>query len=308
MSDIRQRYSSRRSAPSDEMDPFTPGAGLSAKAMIDAAPQHHGSVQKLHIPVFYSILPAIIQRIILSWSCLKSFAPSWKERHMILCGAYLYKFKDASSTIPKGSPFDIKTLTTDILRAPDRDKNFSELGNIPAGYTSIFTVSTLRRRHYYAVSDTEEADWSSTTQVRMERRFDAAFNYQQLSRDFTRREVTYKSKRDFARLQLASGVFGLVGVSQMTEQGVKESRCSTSTYLRGWGEGARLVLVAEWAGAGLYDPFCVKSKGGGGGHTPNSRIKVRSSQAPSTLFPHARSITSYSPGSCVLLSMRLLWS
>jgi len=157
MSDIRQRYSSRRSATSDEMDPFTPGAGLSAKGMIDAAPQHHGSVQKLHIPLLYSILPSIIQRIILSWSCLKSFAPSWKERHMILCGAYLYKFKDASSTIPKGSPFDIKTLTTDILRASDRDKNFSELGNIPAGYTSIFTVSTLQRRHYYAVSDTEEA-------------------------------------------------------------------------------------------------------------------------------------------------------
>jgi hypothetical protein len=162
MSDIRQRYSSRRSAPSDSMsgeetDPFTPGAGLSAKAMIDVAPQHHGSVKKLHVPVFYSILPSIIQRIILSWSCLKSFAPSWKERHMILCGSYLYKFKDTSSTIPKGSPFDIKTLTTDILRTSDRDKNISEFGNLPAGYSSIFTVSTLRRHHYYAVSDTEEA-------------------------------------------------------------------------------------------------------------------------------------------------------
>lgn len=133
-------------------DPYIPGAGLSAKSMIDASPQHHGSVQKLHIPVLYSILPSFIQRILLSWSCLKSFAPSWKERHLILCGSYLYKFKDRSSTTPKGSPFDIERLTTDVLRTSG-----PEIGNLPVGYTSIFTVSTLRRRHYYAVSDHEEA-------------------------------------------------------------------------------------------------------------------------------------------------------
>jgi len=154
MPDIRQRHGSRRSAPSgEEIDPFTPGAGLSAKSMIDAAPQHHGSVQKLHIPVFYSLLPLFFQRFILSWSCLKSFAPSWKERHLILCGLYLYKFKDTSSTTPKGSPFDVEKINTDILRTTE----LSEIGNLPMGYTSIFTVSTLRRRHYYAVSDNEEA-------------------------------------------------------------------------------------------------------------------------------------------------------
>ena len=67
----------------------------------------------------------------------------------------------------------------------------------------------------------------------MERRFDASFNYQQLSRDFVRRQITYRSKRDFKRLQWVSGIFGLVGVSQMTEQGGDNvSRFRTGTILR----------------------------------------------------------------------------
>mmetsp|Transcript_3041 Transcript_3041/g.7168 ORF Transcript_3041/g.7168 Transcript_3041/m.7168 type:complete len:226 (+) Transcript_3041:124-801(+) len=157
MSHVRQRHSSRQpafAAPmnGEETDPFTPGAGLSAKAMIDSNPQHHGTVQKLHIPVLYSLLPSFVQRLILSWSCFKSFAPSWKERHLILCGSYLYKFKDAFSSTPKGSPFDIEKINTDVVRTTE----LSEI-NLPVGYTSIFTVSTLRRRHYYAVSDNEEA-------------------------------------------------------------------------------------------------------------------------------------------------------
>jgi len=158
MSDIRQRSSSRRSTSmSGEETPFTPGAGLSAKAMIDTAPQHHGSVLKLHIPLFYSILPSAIQRILLAWSCFKFLVPSWKERYLVLCGSYLYKFKDRFSDTPKGSPFDIETITIDILKTTGQDRNLSEIGNLPVGYTKIFTVSTLRRRHYYAVSDSEEA-------------------------------------------------------------------------------------------------------------------------------------------------------
>lgn len=156
MSNIRQRHIVR-SSNNDETDPFNPGAGLSAKAMIDAAPQHHGSVQKLHIPVFYSVLPSVIQKIILSISCLKPFAPSWKERHLILCGSYLYKFKNAASVTPKGSPFEVEQLTTDIFRTPEQDVNLSGVGDLPTGYTRIIMVSTLRRRHYYAVPDEEEA-------------------------------------------------------------------------------------------------------------------------------------------------------
>lgn len=88
-------------------------------------------------------------------------------------------------------------------------------------------------RFWNQVSDTKASDWKTTNHSKLERRFDAAFNYQQLSRDFTRREVTYRSKKDFARLQFVSGIFGLVGVSQFTEQGAANiSRFRTGTILR----------------------------------------------------------------------------
>lgn len=139
-----------------ETDAFMrqPGSGLSATSLIDSAPQQHGVVLKLHIPIFYSILPEFLQRLIMSWSILSFLAPSWKERHLILCGSYLYKFKDRTSNIPKGSPFEIKSLHAEPV---DNGRGIPELGNLPAGYSSIFVVSTLRRMHYYSVVDNEEA-------------------------------------------------------------------------------------------------------------------------------------------------------
>jgi len=137
-----------------------PGTGLNAKQMIDSAPQQHGSVLKLHIPIFYSILPQFIKNIILSFSFLSSWlGPSWKQRYLILCGSYLYKFKDETSPVPKGAPFDVETLSASSTNSTDgsEEVRLAEFGNIPPGYTSIFTVSTLRRKHYYAVSDNEEA-------------------------------------------------------------------------------------------------------------------------------------------------------
>lgn len=169
---MRRRSGSTRSATNgEETSPFTPGAGLSASAMVSSTPQHHGSVLKLHIPVLYILFPAFLQRIILSLSCLRFLAPSWKERHLILCGSYLYKFKDRSSTTPKGSPFELETLTTDVLRANGSKRFPTEIGNLPAGYNGMFTVSTLRRTHFYAVSDTEEAQlWvRSLHEARQER-------------------------------------------------------------------------------------------------------------------------------------------
>ena len=130
-----------------------PGTGLSATSLIDSAPQQHGVVQKLHIPILYTILPEFIQRFILSWSLLSFLAPTWKQRHLVLCGSYLYKFKDRSSSVPKGAPFEIDTLQVALVRTGE----IPEIGALPPGYTSIFTVSTLRRKHYYAVADNEEA-------------------------------------------------------------------------------------------------------------------------------------------------------
>lgn len=133
-----------------------PGSGLSANALVEASPQQHGVVLKLHVPLLYSILPAFLQRFILSWSILSFLAPSWKQRYLILCGSYLYKFKDRSSRIPKGAPFDLEGIQMDMVQL-GRDDSIPEIGSLPPGYERIFSVVTLRRRHYYAVADTEEA-------------------------------------------------------------------------------------------------------------------------------------------------------
>ena len=88
-------------------------------------------------------------------------------------------------------------------------------------------------RFWNQVTDTKPGDWTHTTETRVERRFDAQFNYQQLSRDVYRQEITYRSKSDFQRLQRVSGLFGLVGVSAVTEQGGDNiSRFKTGTNLR----------------------------------------------------------------------------
>lgn len=144
-----------------ETEAFVPGAGLSADALIDSNPQHHGVVLKLHIPILYSILPEFLQRIILSWSFLSFWAPQWKQRHLVLCGSYLYKFKDRSSKLPKGCPFEVDGLHIDIVRTGD----IPEIVRLPPGYSAIFAVSTIRRRQYYAVADNDEAMlWTRSVQ------------------------------------------------------------------------------------------------------------------------------------------------
>ena len=45
-------------------------------------------------------------------------------------------------------------------------------------------------RFWNQVSDTADDAWRRTIHVQMERRFDAAFNYQQMSRDLHRRDIT----------------------------------------------------------------------------------------------------------------------
>lgn len=130
------------------------GSGLSAKGLIDAAPQQHGVVLKLHIPFLFNILPEFIQRFILSLSFLSFMAPSWKKRYLILCGSYLYKFKDQAASLPKGKPFEMEAIDFDLVRA---GQSMNELGVLPPGFTAVFFVSTLGRRHYYAVADREEA-------------------------------------------------------------------------------------------------------------------------------------------------------
>mmetsp|Transcript_29041 Transcript_29041/g.70074 ORF Transcript_29041/g.70074 Transcript_29041/m.70074 type:complete len:259 (-) Transcript_29041:186-962(-) len=133
-----------------------PGYGISVRGLIDASPQHHSVVLKLHVPVLYSILPAFIQRFILSWTFLAQLlGPTWKQRYLIVCGSYLYKFKDRASTTPKGSPIDIESLDVEIVRSTSA---IGVVSPLPPGYTSTFCVSTFRKKNYYAVIDNEEAN------------------------------------------------------------------------------------------------------------------------------------------------------
>jgi hypothetical protein len=158
MSQLRQRSvaATIMTENSEEKDEFLlkSGAGLSAPAMLDAAPQYHGVVLKLHISLFYTILPDFLKRLILSWSFLSSFlGPSWKQRYLVICGSYLYKFKNEASAVPKGSPFEVQSLDVDV----SGNEAFSEISQIPPGFSTVFCVSTLRRKHYYAVADKDEA-------------------------------------------------------------------------------------------------------------------------------------------------------
>jgi hypothetical protein len=150
---LRTNLDGNNDSRSEETEAFVPGAGLSASALINSDPQHHGVVLKLHIPILYSILPEFLQRIILSWSFLSFLAPHWKQRHLVLGGSYLYKFKDRSSKVPKGCPFEIDGLHVDMVRMGE----IPEIGSLPPGFSAIFTVSTLLRQQYYAVSDNDEA-------------------------------------------------------------------------------------------------------------------------------------------------------
>ena len=161
--DLRQRLPSQSQRTTGDMaserEAFLPqqGSGLSAKSMIDSSPQQHGVVLKLHVPLLYSILPEFIQRIILSVSFLSFLGPTWKQRYLILCGSFLYKFKNQTSEIPKGSPFELNTIGANAVSSHAGASFPAELGNLPPGFLAVFTVSTLRRQHYYAVADEEEA-------------------------------------------------------------------------------------------------------------------------------------------------------
>jgi hypothetical protein len=156
MSEIRQRSGMTSSSSTEnESEPVVreQGTGLSAKILMDASPQQHGIVLKLHVPLLYNLIPVCLQRILLAFQFLSFLLPSWKRRYLILCGSFLYKFKDQSSKIPKGAPFEVATATSEIVAKEDSP----HIGSLPPGFDAIVSVSTLRRNHYYAVRDKEEA-------------------------------------------------------------------------------------------------------------------------------------------------------
>lgn len=140
-------------------------SGLSAQAMLNAAPSHHGTVLKLHVPFVYAVLPAFAQgwvsnttksrrAYVLSYLITP---PQWKEREMVLCGSFLYRFRHALSKAPKGTPVDMKAVSANLVRDDDDQVDAAVLDNLPPGVDCVFTVVSLGKRRHFAVASRQDA-------------------------------------------------------------------------------------------------------------------------------------------------------
>jgi hypothetical protein len=128
-----------------------------------------GDVRKLHVPVIYLLLPRWIQQWIWKFWCLSFLRPSWKPRYLILLGSFLYKFKkgnggDWMSQPPTGSPVPLDEINVHLVDASARrsisdDEDIMALckwSGLDAG-SSVFCISTFRKKYYYACTNQEDA-------------------------------------------------------------------------------------------------------------------------------------------------------
>ena len=133
---------------------------LSATALLGASPIHAGVAMKLHVPVFYSLLPSSIQWLLSMRLCPTSWSPQWKQRYLIALGGYLYRFKNENSSTPKGAPITIDVSEARIISRDDMgtSNEFNCLLDLlPDGCDSVFELSSLAKTQYFAVESREEA-------------------------------------------------------------------------------------------------------------------------------------------------------
>lgn len=129
------------------------------QSMQGASPQQTGTVQKLHVSSFYSILPSFLQMLIAKVWFLTFLRPYWEERQLVLLGSYLYKFVGGKQQ-PKGTPVPVDSMDVFLVinNNNNKDDNIARMSNnLPAGYTTMFCVSTLRKKYYYACTSREQA-------------------------------------------------------------------------------------------------------------------------------------------------------
>ena len=116
-------------------------------------------VQKLSVPTFFLFLPSWMQRWIFSASFLSFLWPTWKTRHLVLLGSYLYRFETTHGTL-KGSPVLISPLNIHVLDDMDDDKA------VPLAVrwasrrfepSSILCLRTLTQSHYYTCASSADA-------------------------------------------------------------------------------------------------------------------------------------------------------
>ena len=143
-----------------QLDLHPSEVGLTVPKMLQALPQEHGYVMKLHMPQFYSILPRFLQKLICRIWFLSFLAPKWQQRYLILLGSFMYKFMDDSSLSlpPKGSPIPVDSLDVNFLEGAALESDDVAGGiELPSGCSSVFVVSTFRKKQYFAVRDREQA-------------------------------------------------------------------------------------------------------------------------------------------------------
>lgn len=162
-SEIRRRIPPQTTSER-EVEDFVMGydeSRLSATALLASSPIHSGTVMKMHIPLFYSVLPSSIQWLLSSRCCpFNSWSPQWKRRYLIALGGYLYRFKDESGSSPKGSPTPMESCSDCriLTRENEADSEFNVLRDcLPAGYNEVFEISSVGKTQYFAVESREDA-------------------------------------------------------------------------------------------------------------------------------------------------------
>ena len=171
---LRQRVSSAAQTMPDTVneqdDDITQDSrftqGLVAPNLLRSSPQHEGSVLKLHVPIFYSVLPLFLQTLAQKIPCIsRLLAPRWERRHLILVGSFLYRFLDDKHPRkgPKGSPLALSAMSFEILSL---QRLQDEVGLCPPPTGHVIAISTIRKRHYYAVQSREAAsEWICALQL-----------------------------------------------------------------------------------------------------------------------------------------------
>jgi hypothetical protein len=181
MSQIRQRYaavsnntfSSSATTPSGQNATKKTDA-LAASNLLKSNPTNCGQVLKLDVPLFYSLMPTWVQRILRYFP--SPFRPSWKRRYMIQIGKYLYRYQidtntgirevsERSKMKLKGTPILLSTVhttplvqTTYGLQSANQEEVIANASDLPPFCSGFFSITSDGETRHYAVSTVEEAN------------------------------------------------------------------------------------------------------------------------------------------------------
>lgn len=123
----------------------------SLETALDSQPQHHSIVHKLHKPILLQFLPQFLLSL-LTWCC--GIRPvTWKERHLVLLGSYLYRFDPATGKC-KGSPLEVTSISASSVSTTAEiatDKALNEQQQ-HASSTTLLRISTFTKDYTFYCS------------------------------------------------------------------------------------------------------------------------------------------------------------